>query len=87
MEKAIVFDCQDMPEKLRRKYFDKTEAPNDVYVEWYWTDFYTVYEGEEPYKPYPSELVDKEIQDWMLVNGLTLEMVEEDTTILVKHWW
>lgn len=83
---CIVFDCQDMPEGLCHKYIKYEEKGcNDVYLEWYWEDFYTD-PITIPLNEY--ELIAKEIQDWMLLQIPDLqEKIEIGYLVLVKHWW
>jgi len=88
--KCIVFDCQDMPDALCHKYIQRGDKGcNDVYLEWYWTDYYTSYNGEPPLAPaWEGEIVDKEVQDWMLEQIPDLQQkVEDDYIVLIKHWW
>jgi len=35
--KAEIFDCQDMPDDIRSKFFGESEASNDCYID-YWVE-------------------------------------------------
>lgn len=85
------FDCHEMPNSICRKYMELPEnrmKPNDVWLEWFWEDFYTVW-SDGVYNPSDeSEKNRKEIQDWMLEQGLRIpENWGIEDVILVKHWW
>jgi hypothetical protein len=67
-----VFDCQKMPEDIRRAFFKVTSEfsiGNDSAWEWHFED--DIYETAEI------------VQNWLLQNGATLE----DKSVIIKHWW
>jgi len=71
-ETKKVFDCQDMPEELRRKFFDMWDNKgNDSFVEWTIGDSF--YEADDP-----SLL----IEDWLLANGAA-----DGEEVVIKYWW
>lgn len=35
MKLMKVFDCQDMPDHVRKQFFEISEKGNDCYVDWY----------------------------------------------------
>lgn len=91
----LALDCQyEMPREITKEYFRATKsdmAGNDVWLEWYWCNFYTsvddYYEINTPKSE--EEKSAKLVQDWMLETGLlTLDKVlDSDGIILIKHWW
>jgi hypothetical protein len=66
-----VFDCQKMPDGLRKKFFGFWDHKgNDTFIECI-----------------PGEWIDsggdyKDVGGWLIANG-----ADEDETILVSHWW
>lgn len=77
------FDCQDMPEKIKRSFFDATQdegAGNDTWVEfdirankkWYED------EGNDP-EDYEDKIA---VSQWLKKKGC-----REGSTVLIKHWW
>lgn len=76
-----VFDCQDMPDDVREKFFKLcsggNSVGNDCYVTWY------------PVHPFFEEegvlIVNEDcsiVDTWLLENG-----ANEDETVIVQHWW
>lgn len=75
-----VFDCQDMPDDVRRAFFDhyRDWGPgNDSYVNW------TIKTDTDPSK---EEIM---IDTWLIANGANDAPSEEDEgeTVLISHWW
>ena len=75
MKMMKVFDCQYMPEDIKKAFFDLTDDyKNDCYVSWFVRD----------------ELLDDEDNDkallvtkWLLEEGAE----ESDEEVLINHWW
>ena len=74
------FDCQRMPEQVKRAFFRTTEAVgNDCHVSW-----------EVQHVPCDSMVPDDEepdrdvrmVDDWLLANG-----AEDLEIVLINHWW
>lgn len=84
-----VFDCQEMPADLRKKFFDRFNRGNDTYVKVY------VHDEQKPRSEYNGgevlyvdteldfivERGDDPISDYLYDSGAGREAV------LVKHWW
>lgn len=75
------FDCQDMPEKVRKAYFDFEsggEAGNDCWLEfdsdWHLDDLEEMEESMQ--KSF------KIVHKWLMANGAS-----EREEVLIKHWW
>ena len=84
-EYVHIFDCQEMPPELYKKYLESTsEYSNNVYIEWSWHEFSKKYLPSNE-----SEKIIKEVQDWMLeTDPSIIEDVDSDNClILVNHWW
>ena len=93
-----VFDCQQMPDAVRKAFFDKHKSiPNGSYVIEYGHDECDVCSVDEFNKLDQSLIINHEIDgdrvwhhikgndivsDWLLENGASF--TEE---VLVKHWW
>lgn len=89
-EMLKVFDCQDMPEDVKRAFFDMKEmAGNDCYVSWWIHD--ERYPPEEEMDSYYREHKRKKdlIDGWLIANGADPAPSEDDSgeRVLVKHWW
>jgi hypothetical protein len=76
-----VFDCQDMPDDIKKIFFDIMEPRfkalmlgNDCYV-----DFDIDFEEPESIDESDKLLM---IQKWLLENGAEL-----DDTVLINYWW
>jgi hypothetical protein len=77
-----VFDCQDMPEDVRKTFFDYVESGNDCYIDWdiasmAWTD--EALAG--------AQLID----NWLIANGAEGPSSSPDgdvpgECVLIKHW-
>ena len=73
-----VFDCWDMPDNVREKFFELcsggNSVGNDCYVSWF------------PCSPCFEE--DSDIKDSWLVDTWLLENGANATeTVIVQHWW
>lgn len=75
-----VFDCQEMPDNVRKAFFDyyrDNGKGNDVYVRWFgsYSDEWLDADGEmmPEYKP---------IHDWLVANG-----AEPNEDVIINHWW
>ncbi len=73
-----VFDCQDMPEDLKRKFFelDDHNRGNDCYIDWWIASDMDADENT------------KAIDQWLIDNGAdpgTKDKCGEE--VLIKHWW
>jgi len=69
-----VFDCQYMPEDIKKAFFDLTDDyKNDCYVSWFVKD----------------ELDDEDNDKALLVTKWLLEegAEESDEEVLINHWW
>lgn len=65
------FDCQDMPDKIRRMYFDCEEGSNDCWLEW------TVSTEPEEYSDEHAK-----VSKWLIS-----KKAKEGEVVLIKHWW
>lgn len=93
-----VFDCQDMPPKIKTKFFSRYNKCNDVFVKHYVYDpcqYATKEEFEKLDKSNMSFIHPNEdgsfnyevkgespISDWLAENGAN--PFEE---VLINHWW
>lgn len=72
-----VFDCQDMPDNVRKVFFEENCYSNDCAIVYdvepvsYVDDL-----GEE------SNVYHTVVDTWLIANGAT-----ENETIVIKHWW
>lgn len=85
-----VFDCQDMPEDIRKIFFDYSEKGNDVYVDWWvHSERYFYLEGQDKDPEYIEYVRQKTaLDDWFIANGATPGKPDhEGEHIIVKHWW
>jgi len=76
MELKKVFDCTDMPDKVRNAFYARASergAGNDCYVDWDVND--SGYGDEED-----AQIL--LIDDWLIENGA---LVAEQ--VIIKHWW
>ena len=74
MKMMKVFDCQYMPEDVKKAFFDLTDDyKNDCYVSWFVKD----------------ELDDEDNDKALLVTKWLLEegAEESDEEVLINHWW
>lgn len=80
-----VFDCQDMPDDLRKKFFDYSESVgNDCYITWYMDEYFYDLEARETDGELEEyEIISNEISEWFTSNGANFK----DKEILIKHWW
>lgn len=73
-KKMKVFDCQSMPDKVRKEVFFKCEGTsNDCYVSWTVQPYYTEDGRNEDYC---------KVDEWLLQNG-----ADTDEVVLINHWW
>ena len=93
-----VFDCQDMPDDVRKRFFcyaGDWNTSNDSFVEWNTSDHYCAILSDEvthgivTHKGRLSSGTMVSIvkgynivNDWLLDNGADFQ-----ETILIKHWW
>ena len=75
METLKVFDCQDMPDKIREQFFYREARDSDCYVAWWVEPKITQETGNqnEDYTP---------VDGWLLEQGATV-----DEKVLIHHWW
>jgi len=77
-EKMKVFNCQNMPNKVKEAFFKASEdTGNDCYIKWY-------IKGNSDRSEYQI-LVD----DWLIANGAE-DAPDEETSgeeVLIQHWW
>lgn len=79
-----VFDCQDMPEDIRRVFFDAHEERNDSYV--LWTLETAGINDTDTDKDYDAD--HKLIDQWLIDNGAKPgEPGRSGETVLINHWW
>ena len=86
-----VFDCQEMPDDIRKIFFEFAEAHNDCYVDWWvHSERYFYLEGQKEDAEY-CEYVRKKtaLDDWFVANGAKpgKSNEHEGEHIIVKHWW
>ncbi len=77
MKEMTVFDCQDMPEELRQRFYEETgHYGDDVYVDWHINDTID-----------PSD--DKKVVDaWLVEQGMDAGGEDrEGAHVLIKRWW
>ncbi len=74
-----VFDCQDMPDDVRRAFFESTYAGNDCYVN-YWI-------AEVPEEDYREDPTKKLVDDWLKQFPLSPSEMAGDDPVIIKHWW
>ena len=77
-----VFDCQDMPEDLRKIFFDMFENGNDSYVNWGIQD--SIWDEGDSHGE-NVKLLDK----WLVENGASPAPAEHTAgeEVLIKYWW
>ncbi len=77
-----VFDCQDMPEDLRRKFMDMWEYGNNSFVRWTIAD--SIYDEEDE-----GCRDTKEVDDWLITNGATPAPGEHQSgeEVIILYWW
>ena len=91
-----VFDCQDMPEDIKKAFFACNEfASNDCYVSWHHDIYHEnvdetneELEDNEDLKEetdYMKSFIknSKLVHDWLIENG----MEEIDDKVLIQYWW
>lgn len=92
------FDCQNMPKKVQKEFFDRTDHHgNSCYVEWevYGEGLFSeevkansnvafIYKGGSTKEDNWLYFVkgDDMVSDWLFENG-----AKGCSTVLVKHWW
>jgi hypothetical protein len=88
--KAKVFDCQDMPEKVMRRFFEQNTGDNGSFVS------LLVYDEHKPKNEikdpknvlfsnmygYVIERGDDIVADWLFENG-----TKRGERVLVNRWW
>jgi len=78
-----VFDCQDMPEDVRKTFFDLVEGGNDCYIDWDIANEGWTHEG----------IVGARIIDnWLIANGADGPSSSPDGDVpgeyvLIRCWW
>jgi hypothetical protein len=78
-EMRKVFDCQNMPNDVRTKFFvEMCECSNDCYVSW-WPQTATFVDDDGTTQPNEDHTI---VDAWLLDNG-----AEPDECVLVQHWW
>lgn len=88
-----VYDCRDMPEEVKKKFFERSSKGNDCYVKMYcYLEWKPLSEVKNEKNIIYSETMDKEIytiergddiiSDWLYDNKA--EIWEE---VIIKHWW
>ena len=93
MTTAKVFDCQEMPENIRKIFFDRYgRSANDVFV-----SVWVLEAGKPESEDTGTEIIgeymtslgryiknrgDYPVQDWLFDNG-----ANESEEVLVRHWW
>jgi hypothetical protein len=68
-----VFDCQEMPDDIRKMFFDVSVALNDSYVEYLIEDPRWESEWSASYIA---------INNWLIANGAEL-----NEKVIISHWW
>lgn len=71
-----VFECQDMPEDVRKYFLEHTEQGNDCYVSWY-AEADEVYDDQED----PKEVWNP-VSLWLKDNGALW-----GEQVLIEHSW
>lgn len=67
-----VFDCQDMPDELRARFFKLWDHKhNDSSVTW------EVNEDTDP------DQDTKDVNDWLVANGAN----PEGESVIIQYWW
>lgn len=66
-----IFDCQDMPEDLRKSFFRLWDMGNNSFTEWIVGD--SIYEEDDP---------SIQIEKWLIENG-----AEEGEEVCIHYWW
>ena len=88
-----VFDCQDMPEEVKKIFFELAPdtAHNDVYVDWWVHDERFFYEEGQKEDPEYCEYVRRKqlLENWLIENGAKpgKSGEHEGEHVLIKHWW
>lgn len=75
-----VFDCQDMPEDLRKEFFALwDDRGNDTFVKWGIAE--SIYESDDD--------INKRIDDWLVENGADAAPGDDDSgeCVLISYWW
>lgn len=73
-----VFDCQEMPDDVRVKFFEQCQQSNDCYVGW-WPESATYVEDDGSIAPNDEHTI---VDAWLLANG-----ADPYEQVLIKHWW
>ena len=76
-----VFDCQDMPEDLKLRFFKWCEQGNDSFTYW-------EVHGWDYGQLDEEDLIVKDIDEWLVANGAEAGTETEcGETVLILHWW
>jgi len=72
-ENKKVFDCQEMPDKVRRLFFKVADVmSNDVYVSW----------SVQASTPEDTISGVKVVDDWLIAKGAV-----QHESVIIRHWW
>jgi hypothetical protein len=86
-----VFDCQDMPEDVKKIFFEMEEANNDCYVDWHvHSERFFYKDGQKEDAEYCEYVWRKQlVEDWLIVNGALpgKSNEHEGEHVLINHWW
>ena len=78
-----IFDCQEMPDTLRKEFFKLTEQGNDSYIDW----VIASEEFEDDDKSEHRKAIDA-IDQWLINNGAEPGTTDDcGEEVLIKHWW
>jgi len=81
-KKLKVFDCQDMPEDVRKIFFNIAKSENDSYINWYTEETHYDWDGAGIKG---HEIIDK----WLIENGADprVKPARFGEKVLINHWW
>lgn len=78
-EMIKVFDCQQMPDDVRNKFFEQTDGPgNDCYISW-WPTAQQYQEDDGTWQDHPDHTI---VDNWLVAYG-----AEVNEKVIIKHWW
>jgi len=99
-KKMWVFDCQEMPEEVRKQFFNNSSASNDTYVCWFMypeNEYCETVKEFEKLNVNESDIVWKEIEDghvyWnargkdIVSDWLLDNGIKVHEEVIIKHWW
>ncbi len=76
-----VFDCQDMPENIRKVFFDVSDVGNDCYVRYCIGE--SLWEDDDDWG-IKYTLID----NWLIENGAGCSSEgKSGEEVIIKHWW